>query len=85
LPHPVDVAQACERVDVAQALPVDVRWGIAREHSRKPQAFYDLALRHTPQAVRRADLFSRQTRSRFEGWGNEYRKFDQSPVAVGAS
>jgi N6-adenosine-specific RNA methylase IME4 len=33
--------------------------GIAREHSRKPDEFYDLVLSHTPQAIRRADLFSR--------------------------
>jgi N6-adenosine-specific RNA methylase IME4 len=42
--------------------------GIAREHSRKPDEFYDLVLSHTPEAIRRADLFSRQTRPGFEGW-----------------
>jgi N6-adenosine-specific RNA methylase IME4 len=58
--------------------------GIAREHSRKPDEFYDLVLGHTPHAMRRADLFSRQTHPGFEGWGNEHGKFDESPVAVGA-
>jgi N6-adenosine-specific RNA methylase IME4 len=41
-----------------------------REHSRKPDEVYDLVLSHTPQAIRRADLFSRQTRPRF--WGDEH-------------
>jgi N6-adenosine-specific RNA methylase IME4 len=56
--------------------------GIAREHSRKPDEFYDLVLSHTPQAIRRADLFSRQTRPGFEGWGNEHGKFDEPTVAA---
>jgi N6-adenosine-specific RNA methylase IME4 len=51
--------------------------GIAREHSRKPDEFYDLVLSHTTQAFRRADLFSRETRGGFEGWGNEHGKFDE--------
>jgi hypothetical protein len=58
--------------------------GIAREHSRKPDEFYDLVLSHTPQAIGRADLFSRQTRPGFEGWGNEHGKFDESPTLVSA-
>jgi N6-adenosine-specific RNA methylase IME4 len=56
--------------------------GIAREHSRKPDEFYDIVLSHTPQAIRRADLFSRQTRPGFDGWGNEYGKFDEPAVAA---
>jgi len=51
--------------------------GVAREHSRKPEEFYKLVLAHTPLAERRADLFSRETRSGFDGWGNECGKFDQ--------
>jgi hypothetical protein len=39
-------------------------------------------LGHTPQAMRRADLFSRQTRPGFEGWGNEHGKFDEPAVAA---
>jgi N6-adenosine-specific RNA methylase IME4 len=35
--------------------------GVAREHSRKPDEFYDLVLNHTPHAMWRADLISRQT------------------------
>jgi N6-adenosine-specific RNA methylase IME4 len=33
--------------------------GIAREPSRKPDEVYDIVLSHAPQAIRRADLFSR--------------------------
>jgi N6-adenosine-specific RNA methylase IME4 len=53
--------------------------GVVREHSRKPDEFYDLVLRHTPAAVRRADLFSRETRPGFVGWGLEHGKFDAEP------
>jgi N6-adenosine-specific RNA methylase IME4 len=58
--------------------------GIAREHSRKPDEFYDIVLAHTPHAMRRADLFSRQTRLGFHGWGNEHGKFDRSAALFGA-
>jgi hypothetical protein len=36
----------------------------------------------TPQAIRRADLFSRQTRPRFESWGDEHGKFHEGPALV---
>ncbi len=49
--------------------------GVAREHSRKPDEFYDLVRKHS-RGQRRADLFSRETRPGFEGWGNESTKFD---------
>jgi N6-adenosine-specific RNA methylase IME4 len=52
--------------------------GIAREHSRKPDEFYDIVAEHTPTAMRRADLFARETRPGFDGWGNEAGKFDAS-------
>lgn len=51
--------------------------GLAREHSRKPDEFYDLVVKHTA-GMRRADLFSRETRPGFEGWGNEHGKFDKA-------
>lgn len=50
--------------------------GVAREHSRKPDEFYDLVIKHT-SGLRRADLFSRESRPGFEGWGDEAGKFDQ--------
>jgi N6-adenosine-specific RNA methylase IME4 len=56
----------------------DIRFdGIAREHSRKPVEFYDHVTACTPKAMRRADLFSRETRPGFDGWGNEATKFDE--------
>jgi N6-adenosine-specific RNA methylase IME4 len=49
--------------------------GIAREHSRKPDEFYELVAKHTPNAFR-ADLFSRQTREGFAAWGDQCGKFN---------
>jgi N6-adenosine-specific RNA methylase IME4 len=50
--------------------------GVAREHSRKPDEFYALVNKHT-SGLRRADLFSRESRLGFDGWGNESTKFDE--------
>lgn len=55
--------------------------GIAREHSRKPDTFYDLVGAQTPLAIARADLFSRESRANFEGWGAEHGKFDATEAA----
>jgi N6-adenosine-specific RNA methylase IME4 len=49
--------------------------GLAREHSRKPDEFYKIIADKTP-GQNRCDLFSRQTRRGFDGWGNEAGKFD---------
>jgi N6-adenosine-specific RNA methylase IME4 len=49
--------------------------GIAREHSRKPDEAYSLLEALTPGA-RRCDVFSRQRRSGWDGWGNEATKFE---------
>ncbi len=49
--------------------------GLAREHSRKPDEFYQLVGDRTP-GLDRCDLFSRETRPGFDGWGNEHGKFD---------
>jgi N6-adenosine-specific RNA methylase IME4 len=51
--------------------------GVAREHSRKPQAFYDLVDRHAPAHLRRADIFSRETRLGWDSFGQESGKFDR--------
>lgn len=48
--------------------------GVAREHSRKPEEFFDLVEKMTP-GWRRADIFSRQRRSGWTCWGNEVEKF----------
>ena len=50
--------------------------GIAREHSRKPDAFYQLLDEFAPEFQgERADLFSRQHRQGWDGWGDEVGKF----------
>ena len=46
----------------------------AREHSRKPQAAFDLCETLMPGA-RRVELFSRQVRAGWDAWGNETGKF----------
>lgn len=45
-----------------------------REHSRKPDQFYDIVRRVSPDP--RADIFSRETREGFKSLGNEKNKFD---------
>ena len=50
--------------------------GVAREHSRKPDAFYDHCDRFLPLGARRCDVFSRESRPGWETWGNEAGKFD---------
>lgn len=50
--------------------------GVAREHSRKPEEFYWLVESCTPRCFR-ADLFSRQRRLGWDGWGRELGKFDE--------
>ena len=52
-----------------------------REHSRKPDAAYAMAERLMPKA-RRADLFSRQKRAGWEGWGNEADRFNDVEEAL---
>ena len=47
-----------------------------REHSRKPDEAYEIAERMMPSALRRADLFSRQSRPGWDAWGDEATKFD---------
>ncbi len=48
--------------------------GKRREHSRKPDEFYETITRVT--AGRRLDMFSRETRPGWKTWGNEPGKFD---------
>ena len=43
--------------------------GKRREHSRKPDAFYDLVQRVSPGP--HIDMFSREERDGFDQWGNE--------------
>lgn len=57
-------------------IPQTVFDGIAREHSRKPDEFYSLCDRVMPQA-RRADVFTRETRPGWHGFGDQATKFDE--------
>lgn len=54
--------------------------GLIREHSRKPEEAYQWAESYMPNA-RRADLFARQSRAGWDGWGNELTKFDTETAA----
>lgn len=56
------------------SVPQTIFDGIAREHSRKPEEFYDLCDRVMPHA-RRADVFTRQRRPGWDAFGNEADKF----------
>ncbi|MFT4099284.1 MAG: MT-A70 family methyltransferase [Rhodoblastus sp.] len=58
----------------ARALP-SIFDGLAREHSRKPDEFYALIEGFAPNAWR-ADVFTRETRAGWDGFGNEATKFD---------
>lgn len=49
--------------------------GQVREHSRKPDEAFTAAERLMPNA-RRVELFSRESRSGWDVWGNETGKFD---------
>ncbi|GBU18050.1 MULTISPECIES: MT-A70 family methyltransferase [Methylobacterium] len=51
-----------------------------REHSRKPDAAYAAAEALAPDALRRADLFSRESRPGWMSWGHEAGRFDASPL-----
>lgn len=55
--------------------------GVAREHSRKREEFYALVDARFSGAVK-ADLFSRQTRPEWDGWGNEAGKFSAGEGAA---
>lgn len=52
-----------------------------REHSRKPDEAYDRVQAYCAGPY--ADLFARQTRPGWDGWGNESTKFDE-PMAEAA-
>lgn len=49
--------------------------GIVREHSRKPDEFYDICNRVMPSA-RRADVFAREKRIGWHSFGNEINKWE---------
>lgn len=51
-----------------------------REHSRKPDEFYDLVKTVSPEP--RLDMFGREQRDEFTVWGNEVSKFNKDKVEV---
>jgi hypothetical protein len=55
-------------------VPASVIRARRREHSRKPEASYALIERMFPD-LPKLELFARQTRPGWEGWGNETEKF----------
>jgi N6-adenosine-specific RNA methylase IME4 len=55
--------------------------GLRREHSRKPDEFYDMLKKKTP-GLRRADVFAREKREGWDAWGNEVGKFSSAPTAA---
>jgi len=57
--------------------------GIAREHSRKPDEFYQMITARTPD-LRRADLFAREQREGWDCWGDEVGKFSSVSVEADA-
>jgi N6-adenosine-specific RNA methylase IME4 len=50
--------------------------GVRREHSRKPEEFYQRVDAFAPTHYRKADIFSRQSRPGWITWGKEATKFD---------
>jgi hypothetical protein len=48
--------------------------GIAREHSRKPEEFYQMITERAPD-LRRVDVFAREKREGWDAWGDEVEKF----------
>lgn len=54
--------------------------GLRREHSRKPDEFYDLVDLQCPLLDRRLDLFSRQVRPGWVSVGDEVDKFEPLKV-----
>lgn len=56
--------------------------GVAREHSRKPEEWYQLIESLTP-GWRRADVFARESRDGWTTWGREKNKFDKKEVMGG--
>ena len=68
-----DAVQELMEADVLPHVAVTIE-AAAREHSRKPDEAYAACEELMPD-VQRADLFSRQPRAGWIGWGNEAEKF----------
>jgi len=51
--------------------------GPRREHSRKPDEFYELVDSLVHKDARKLDMFSRESRDGWDTWGAEEAKFDE--------
>ena len=58
--------------------------GLRREHSRKPDEFFQMVTERTP-GLRRADVFSREHREGWDSWGDEIGKFASPSSCVESS
>jgi N6-adenosine-specific RNA methylase IME4 len=56
--------------------------GIAREHSRKPEEFYQMITERT-SGLQRADVFAREEREGWDVWGDEVEKFSSAGCGAG--
>ena len=67
----------CGSPQYCNALPSSFP-GLAREHSRKPDEYYEmLDSRFLTPSARRVRLFARESRPGWSSWGNEATKFDE--------
>lgn len=57
-------------------VPSTIFDGLARQHSRKPETFYDIAERMMP-GVSRCDVFARQRRDGWDSFGDQADRFSQ--------
>lgn len=67
-------ARGASLANMVETIEEAVIDGLAREHSRKPDEAYSLIEALAPGA-RRADVFARQSRPGWDGWGNQIDKF----------
>jgi N6-adenosine-specific RNA methylase IME4 len=74
LPNLIEAPGLSEAPTLIDATAEAALDGLAREHSRKPDEVYRLIEQATPGA-RRADVFARQRRPGWDGWGDELSKF----------
>jgi N6-adenosine-specific RNA methylase IME4 len=52
--------------------------GVSRQHSRKPDEFFEIIERCCSGLVNRAELFSREERPGWDVWGDQSGKFNQN-------
>jgi len=68
------------RLQTSEALPTAYLWPRELEHSRKPDAFYDLVEQASPGPY--LELFARRERLGWDTWGNESANSSGLPLAA---